>query len=458
MNSMERHEILDIWNQPDCHFRKIAVCEVLKRLPQSFGLCLQMLADCPEEYAKELVAPMRKRMPFLQEGYRPVDTLPMGPFEMFAKWAKQYESAMASLRQEPDTRLPEVCFRYFNALRSDLKILYPQYDFSDCLRAEEESIVSSHQLMVFVTGMCNLQCPYCFSSDIEHTYISEEDLHRIFAWAAANGCSVVTPCGGEPMLYPHIDLFLELVADYGMRTYMASNCTIPISRLSLKQLGTINVLTFHMTESLWKRPDYMKTFCENIQLAQQNGIDIIARANIISPNVDIEPWFELIERYGLDTLYIALTIPSGAHDNLYIEPEAFASYVPVIKRCIQRCQERHIKIGFAKPIPLCIFDMETASWLMQNDCFLPLCNNHEDGGTRNACISPDLHIEPCPGVAHPRIPFSESLTWEDLVTQLGTEIYCALEKPLFERCRNCFLAQRKICQGACLSYKYLTTA
>ena len=276
---MERHEILDIWNQPDCQFRKIAVSEALRLLPHSFGLCLQMLADCPEEQAWELVVPLRKRMPFLHEGYRPAEALPEGSFDVFAEWAEQYKAAMASMQQEADPRLAGVCYRYFNALRSDLKLMFPRHDFSDCLRKEEKSFVSSHQLMVFVTGVCNLQSPYCFSSDIEHTYISADDLRRIFAWAAENGCSMVTPCGGEPMLYPHIGLFFDLVADYGMRTYMASNCTIPLSRLTPKQLGTIDVLTCHMTESLWKRPDYMKTFCENVQLAQQNGIEIIKQAD-----------------------------------------------------------------------------------------------------------------------------------------------------------------------------------
>ena len=455
---MERHDILDIWKQPDCQFRRIAVSEALRLLPHSFGLCLQMLADCPEEQAWELVVPLRKHMPFLHEGYSPAVALPEGSFDVFPEWAEQYKAAMASLGQEADPRLPGVCYRYFNALRSDLQTMYPHYDFSDCLREEEKSFVSSHQLMVFVTGVCNLQCPYCFSSDIEHTYISADDLRRIFAWAAKNDCSMVTPCGGEPMLYPHIGLFFDLVADYGMRTYMASNCTMPLSRLTPKQLGTIDVLTCHMTESLWKRQEYMKTFCENLQLAQQMGIKIIARANIVSPNEETEPWFELVERYGLDTFYISTPIPSGAHDNLYIDPATFVSYVPVIKRCIGRCRERHINIGFAKPIPLCIFDRETASWLMQSDRFLPLCNNHEDGGTRNACISPDMHIEPCPGVPRPRIPFSESITWKDLETQLGAEIHRALQKPLFERCSRCFLSQRRICQGACLSYKYLTKA
>ena len=454
---MERNEILDIWNLSDRHLRKIAVCEVLKHLPYTFGLCLQMLADCSEEQAWELVVPLRKRMPFLHEGYRPVEIIPTGSFEIFPEWAEQYELAMDSLRQESVPQLVGVCYRYFNALRSELRIMYPQYDFSDCLRAEEKSFEASHQLMVFVTGICNLRCPYCFSSDIEHTFISSKNLHRIFDWAAVNGCSMVTPCGGEPMLYPHIDSFFNLVADYGMRTYMASNCTLPFSCLTARQLSTIDVLTCHITEALWKNSGYMKTFCENVQLAQQHGIDIIARANITNPELDIEPWFELIEYCSLETLYIALTIPSGAHDNQFIDPTSFVRYVPIVKQCIQYCRERHIKMGFAKPIPLCIFDYETASWLIQSDCFLPLCNNHEDCGTRNVCISPDMYIEPCPGVTHPRIPFSESLAWEDLVIQLGTEIHHALEKPLFEQCNHCFLFWRRICQGACLSYKYLPT-
>lgn len=452
---MERHEILEIWHLPDRNLRRIAVGEVMEHLPQSFELCLEMLTSCPGGQEVELVVPLRAHLPFLKEGYHPTEGLTEGDLSVFGEMYERYRAIITTLKKEGNEQLVRTCYRYFEGLRPDLHQLFADVDFSGSMRPEERTWRKGRQLMVFVTGICNLQCPYCFSSDIERTVISAEDLERIFAWAAANECAMVTPCGGEPMMYPHIQLFMDLVADYGMTTYMASNCTFPLSRFTQRQLKTIDVLTFHFTEALWKRPDYMRTFCENIELAKANGIRIIARPNLIRPDADIAPWFELIDRYDLREMYIALTIPSGAHDNLYIAPKVFADYVPVIKRCIGECRQRGIKIGFAKPIPMCVFDRETAMWMLQYDQFMPMCNNHEDGGTRNVCISPDLHIEPCPGVPQPRLAFDESLTWEGLSETLGQTIERALQKPLFERCHGCFLFHRRICQGACLSYKNL---
>ena len=45
--------------------------------------------------------------------------------------------------------------------------------------------------MVFVTGLCNLSCSYCFSNDIERRQIASDDLREIIKWAAENGCSCV---------------------------------------------------------------------------------------------------------------------------------------------------------------------------------------------------------------------------------------------------------------------------
>lgn len=405
---------------------------------------------------QSLVGTLRAQMSFLKTGYRQAYTCNKNHYATFSTLHQNYLALLEELKEEPDEKLIKQCYLFFDGIRADLSRLFPHIDFSECIRPEESQQQQGRQLMIFVTGLCNLKCSYCFSKDMKQNSISAEDLKRIIQWAKTNGCDMVTPCGGEPLVYPHLGLFLDMISAHGMRTYFASNCTLPLSRYSQEQLGTIDLITFHMTKSLWQRPEHMRTFCENIETAQRHHIEIIARGNIITPDMDIMPWFDLVDRYGIKRMNIALTIPSGLHDNQYVDTAVFSDFVPVIRQCIDLCRQRNIDVSFAKPIPPCVFDDETAAWLLQYDNFAPMCNVHEDSGTRNVCLSPDMMFTPCLGVPQPQIPFSDKLTWDDLIRELGGEIDAALQRPLFEKCHSCFLFERKLCQGACLSYKYLS--
>ena len=416
---------------------------------------LDILREGQPEQIAATVGQLRARMPFLKTGFRQAEPCNREDYSVFGSMYQEYQAFMTLLASRCDEELAQVCYRYFDGIRGDLQQLFPHTDFSCCRRADEQMGIQGRQLMVFVTGQCNLRCSYCFSNDMERRAIAPDDLRRIFSWAAKNGCNMVTPCGGEPLVYPHLGLFLDLVSQYGMRTYFASNCTLPLDCYSNAQLDCIDLMTFHMTESLWQCADHMRQFCENIETARRHSIDIIARGNLTALDMDIRPWFDLIDRYGIKKLNIALTIPSSSHNNRYVDPMLFSAYVPLLKACINFCRERSVNLSFAKPIPPCVFDDDMAVWLLHYDNFMPMCNVHEDGGTRNVCLSPHLYFTPCLGVPRPQVPFGEELTWNDLQRTLGAEINDALRRPLFERCKDCFLYDRQLCQGACLAYKYL---
>lgn len=457
MNSMNRDEIVSLWFQSDKQLRKVAVQTVITHLPASWDICLDLLTDCPCEQLGELVGPLRGSMPFLKTGFQDVNSCTEGHYDLFKNMHQAYLDLIKTLAKRKSPTLLKMCYELFDGIRPDMRHLFPDIDFTKCQRSNEKHSYG-HQLMIFVTGICNLHCSYCFSNNLEHRSISAEDLRRIFTWARKNGCTMITPCGGEPLIYPHIGLFLDLVAESGMTTYFATNATIPLLHFNKQQIGAIDLLTMHMTRSLWENLEYMRIFCENIELAQKQGIDIIARCNITCPDVDVTSWFELMDRYQLRRMNIALTIPSSLHNNNFVSTKLFTDYIPVIRQCIEHCQERSINLSFAKPIPPCIFDEETAEWLLQYDNFAPVCNIYEDKGTRNICLSPDLKFTPCLGVPTPTMDFNELLNWDDLTDTMGKEINGSLQKPLFERCHGCFLFDRKLCQGTCLSYKYLAKA
>lgn len=445
--------ITDLWKEGEI-MRDIAVRMAIESLPDSFVDVLVILSNYSHDECRSMIMALQGVFPFLRKGY----TKPLSlsetenPEDRFKELRSDYIE-IRNILKKADEAAARAAYLYFDGLRYELKHLHPEYDYSGLHRTDEPEN-EGHQLMIFVTGNCNLQCSYCFSSDIERREISSEDLKRLFEWADREGCRIVTPCGGEPLLYSHIREFLDLVVRYGMKTYFASNCTIPLSEFSSAQLDAIDLITFHLTSSLWTNQEMMKIFCENIEITQRHNIRIIARANLISPNQNIEKWFEIIDRYGLERLNIAITIPSEAHDNKYTDPHHFKEYVPIVMRIVEMCKRRKVCLSFAKPIPPCVFPREYSRKLLQYENFQPSCNVSEDEGTKNVCISPDMIITPCLGVPEPKVRFHEGLTWQDLKEVMGGEIEKSTRKPLFPYCPECFLYSHGICQGACLSYKY----
>lgn len=454
MNSFSNTEILTLWQMPGETMWRIALQQALQNLPQSASLCVELLRTAPKERLDGCVKAFLSKLPFLKEGYAPVEKpTKLTVCDTFASLAESYKAILQDLKARDDQETAKLFYLYFNGLRPDLTHLFPKTDFKRLRRDNENIEKDGHQLMVFVTGLCNLNCSYCFSNDIERRQIAADDLRIIIKWAAENGCSSVTPCGGEPLMYKHIGLFLDLVQDYGMYTYFASNCTYPLSRFTERQAACIKSLTFHITEALWKNKEYMRVFCENINWARQRGINIIARFNIVKPNTDFTKCFELIEKQDLKCVNIALTIPDRSQDNTFVGASHFSDFADDLQRVIGFCKERKISLSFAKPVPPCAFPEDEALQMLAYDNFLPFCNVHEDGGTRNVCISPAKYITPCLGISAPKVLFSEKMTWDTLYKQMGAEVHCALRQPLFEKCNHCFLYHRHLCQGACLSYK-----
>lgn len=420
---------------------------------------LELLAMMGRGDDNPMALSLQARYPFIRDGYGEtcaecsVPEAAQIASTVFPELEEEYDAMMQALR-DCSIEAVHAAYKYLGGIRGDIEKLYPEVDFS-ADRRDNEVNHDWHQLMIFVTGICNLKCSYCFSSDIERKEISAEDLRMLFDWAEWENCRVVTPCGGEPLLYKHIDLFLDLIRKKGMETYFASNCTVPLSRFTDERTSVIQLITFHLTSALWQNEEMMGIFEDNLEYARQHGIKIIARANIISENQDVERWFDIIDRHHLKQLNIALTIPSGARDNLYIDPEMFTRYLPVIRKVVRMCRERKVEVSFAKPFPPCLLDKEEAREWLRYENFQPVCNVWEDRGTRNVCISPDMKVTPCLGVEHPSCAFDPAMSWEDLRQGMGHEIMQAMERPLFAHCRECFLYRRRLCQGACLSYKYL---
>ena len=333
-------------------------------------------------------------------------------------------------------------WNYFPGLRVDLKGITVN-------KAPEEH----RQLMVFVTGHCNLHCPYCFSKELQRSSISKTDMLRVLSWAQRQNVQSLLPCGGEPLMYEQMDWLIRETKQRGMKMYFATNLSVRLPE-TIQGNNSIGQLHVHLTDELFRNQHLMSTFLNNLRLCRENGIDIILRGNIYGDGINFyDEWFKIAKEHGIGALNVAFTIPSHTGSNSFVHVEAIQSMIPHLRHILEQGNKNNIRVSLAKPLPLCVFPEDMALDILRHNHNASYCNVGEDGGLHNLSLSTDLRFSPCLGVDEPNVPFADDLNWDTLRGVFGKTVAALQSQPLLERCSSCFLYQRRLCQGTCLSYK-----
>ncbi len=449
---MTKDELQALLTGPDLIFRHAAIDDVVMSFPAHADLFFAAFHE-DGELAKQLADAAQQWMPALREGYD--DLLPPSAsperyttFQSLAAshavFLREMHKDLALLDRAAAQRAIDTLWYHFPGLRGDLQrdAAYPQP-------------VEHRQLMVFVTGQCNLHCPYCFSKELQRSSISQTDMLRILAWAERCHVQSLLPCGGEPLLYEHMDWLMREVAARGLKMYFATNLSVPLPEAMLSSSHVIGQLHVHLTDELFRSPSLLSTFLRNLQQCRDHGIDIILRGNVYGGETQqpYDEWFRIAKDYGLEALNVALTIPSHTGSNRFVSFEAMQALTPQLRYIWEQGREHDIRVSIAKPLPLCLFPEEMALDLLRHDYNATYCNVGEDSGMHNLSLSTDLRFSPCLGVDEPSVPFADDLSWEALRSVFSPAVRALQSQPLFERCQGCFLYHRRLCQGACLSYK-----
>lgn len=447
---LREKEIIELW-QSETYFREIAATEIVRDFKHHAFLFFQLI----QSSAEPLCAIAKNEMPFLRKGFsRPVLYKKQQTFLLFQDWHDQqtlfFEKLNHYIREhkQESKSLISLLINLFEGISEDLR---QQYHFP--IHHTNQNELTHKQLMVFVTGKCNLHCPYCFSANIEPIQIHPKQLNQIFRWADLQGISSITPCGGEPLLYSHFQLFLDLIKQYQMTTYFASNLTIDISKYHSFEADIIKGIYIHLTPEIFKRKELQRIVIKNIETSKKKQIELVGRVNITEGINPINHWIKFLSDMSIKRLHIALTIPSSQATNMYIPYKAFHSYIPIIEELIHKADYNNICIGFSKPIPLCLFPYQTAHRLIKIGYDITTCDIYKNQYLHNICLSPSLQFTPCLGLTYPQIQFNESLTWEKLEKSYKPFISNLLNSPPYIICKSCFLWSRRLCQGICLSYK-----
>jgi MoaA/NifB/PqqE/SkfB family radical SAM enzyme len=449
----DSEQIIELVESGDPHFRKIASKAIVDAFHAYSSLFFNYISS--DQITADLAKFANQRFIFLVAGFEEASLFPdKERYSCFSELFVEYSLFFIKLKEYINQggtdghRLLKTLYATFPGIRPDLRSYYPSYPLSVEPRNDSKS-----QLMVFITGNCNLDCPYCFSNTLERKEMSLADFETILRWARKNGIKRVTLCGGEPTLHTQFNKILSLTGSYGFTTYFASNLTTDCSSFDAFNHKIIDLIYIHITKPVLIKPLLRERFISHVLYAKQLGIKLAYRVNIPDVSIGIDDWLDIMGETGITALNIALTFPSGDKKNQYVKVDDFARYAGLVSSIIEKGYRKGLQLLFAKPIPLCLFDKEMQRRLASNTNFLPVCGTHHRNFTHNVCIYPDLSIRPCLGVTGSVIRFDEYISWQTIEDFCTDVIRPLLRKPLFDACTDCFLYDRKLCQGSCLSYK-----
>ena len=451
----EPEQINELLESDNSHFRKIAKKNIVDFFHIYSDLFFDIFSQNP--YDIDLIQYICQRFPVLLDGSdepMPIDF--SKKYYYFEDHATGYKLFLEKLdgyfnnMQSEDDKKQFLfnLYKIFEGLHVDLKKMYPDHDFPISFEDKVQK-----QLMVFITGKCNLQCPYCFSNELQPTEMSLSDFEEILKWASQNKVTRISLCGGEPTFHSRFGEILTLITRYGIKAYFASNFTIDCTSWQFFNSTVIDQIFIHLTDKTIDNTHLKNCMKKNIHHAKQQGIRLVYRTNISNKTPRIDEWFQIIKETDMYGLNIALTFPTQHSKNQFIDTALFDEYTDVIRKIMDEANKLKIELSFAKPIPLCIFDKKTQDNLLSRRNFHPICGVHYNNYTNNICISPEMTFHACLGVTNKSLKFKKDLSWKEIEVFCADTIRPLINKPLFDKCNSCFLFDRKLCQGSCLSYK-----
>lgn len=453
--TFDSEQILELLNSENKHFNKIAAKTIVDRFDIFSKLFFDVISQ--EKNNQDLTTFARQRFCSLNKGFAQAEAFnPHKKYSLFTQYAEEHTLFLEKLCEyfaEIETENQKTLFinqlaACFDGIALDLQQNYSKYYSHKSSETERDK-----QLMIFITGNCNLSCAYCFSKELQPKEISVSDFETVLQWAKANNVKKISLCGGEPLIHSQFDKLLSLINSYNLTVYFASNMTVDCSKFENFHKNIIDQIFIHITDQTLKNQQFKQQLLENIECAKKQEIELFFRGNIYDENTQWKEWFQIMQEHQILALNIALTFPIKNACNQFVSHNDFSKFAPVITDMIKGATENNISLSFAKPIPLCVFDDNTSRFLLARQNFQPLCNVYEQQYTRNICINNDMQFNPCLGITSETLPFTQQTEWEDIELFCSKTIKPLLSRPLYEKCNECFLYARKLCQGACLSYK-----
>jgi MoaA/NifB/PqqE/SkfB family radical SAM enzyme len=133
-------------------------------------------------------------------------------------------------------------------------------------------------LQYYITNRCNSRCVFCsIWKDQPKADAALSDARQNISGARRAGCRFVDFTGGEPLLHPHLDIFLKEAKQCGFITSITTNCIL-FKEQAHKLRGLVDLLHFsidadnEVLHNEIRGVDSYKSVIESIPIALANEL------------------------------------------------------------------------------------------------------------------------------------------------------------------------------------------
>jgi len=337
--------------------------------------------------------------------------------------------------------------------------------FYNEFRKEQKRLIDikyPRQLTVSPSYKCNLNCPYCFTSDICKIYPNDMSLQYFKNILDKTKSDVpinrISIFGGEPTCFPELQSFIDEIENRELYFYFATNgIAEPDKFLSILNRPSLQSVTFHIERDSFYSDQQREYLLHNLENASKKKLLLMLRYNLQDPeNTD----WSFLEKYRTIlpevNFSFAVVFPSISRSNEYVNLDRLKDFKNKIISLISHFADRPIsgkyRLVFAKPYPLCFFTKEELHYVLKNTSVKNICEIDKNRNTNNLLVNPDGSYSPCMAMMSDDFRFPSFNNIDDLSGLYYTRVKDLQKIPLMEDCRHCSLHHRGLCQAACYAY------
>ena len=302
---------------------------------------------------------------------------------------------------------------------------------------------------LFLTYQCNLNCPYCFATDLAPEFpkeISEEKFDLFLNWLQQYRVPVIGLLGGEPTMHSRFESMLEQFSEIGVAVVLFTNAIFPKKLVDPISKHVVNVVVNYNEPSMYKRGQ-LEIVNRNLELLASRARKLTFSRNFSPGHTSVDYLIEACERYGVRHVRYDISRPGSNRQNDYFSIDETKNVVGTVVNFAAQCYSRGIRTGMDCCIPLCYLSPSQRQFMEKiSTKFSGICHPSID-------VHPDLSASYCLPLKQVMIEDVTSMPGEDSLLRYFAESVKALRAlKTFDRCGKCDDFGKR-CQGGCLALK-----
>ena len=314
---------------------------------------------------------------------------------------------------------------------------------------------------IVINNICNLDCPYCFVSDIKAQPVYNMSINEFQEALDFLGQTqeFLNLFGGEPTLHPNFDQILSLSYNYCIENN--TDCMLFTNGLNLlpylsqlEQFGSKIFILINCNSQLIQTFEQWQTFLNNLDGIFANETlreQIILGYNIYLNETDWTDFWTIVDRYPV-TLRVSIAAPGGIFVTYKDKKEEYYTLLkPLFLQFISEAKERNCSLNIdCNHIPYCFFTEEELA-LITEVCGEPpkvdICNSP-------IAILSNYEAMSC-FMINEKVNYKDFDDVDEMRTYFVNRVHYNYIINNDDMCKDCKKFQHSTCQGGCLAFSKL---